>query len=86
MTLEDPVEDPGVVVPPPLTLAPVVAPIVVTELAAAVDGVDVERVLGVQVVGAEAVVVAGFAATPAVDAAAAAAPFCNADIKLTAKF
>lgn len=89
VTLEDPVvvfavEDPGVVVTPPLTLAPVVAPTLVTELAAAVDAVEVEWVLAVVVVAAEAVVVAGFAAAPAVDDDAAS--FCNADIKLTAKF
>lgn len=81
MTLEDPVvvevvvEDAvGVVVTPPLTLAPVEAPTLVTEHVAAVD---VERVLAV-------VVAAGFAAAPAVNNDDDdAAPFCNADIKLT---
>lgn len=71
--------DPVVVVTPPLALGPVVAPILVTEIAAAGDAVDVDRTLEV-VLAAGAVVVAGFAATPAVDDDAA--PFCNADIKL----
>lgn len=83
VTLEDPVgvevvvEDAvWVVVTPPLTLAPVEAPTLVTEHVAAVD---VERVLAV-------VVAAGFAAAPAVNNDDDAAPFCNADIKLTPIF
>lgn len=82
MTLEDPVvvevavEDPVVVVlTPPLTLAPVDAPTFVTELVAAVERV------AVVVMPAEAVVVAGFAAAPAVDDDDDAVPFCNVDIK-----
>lgn len=57
-------------VTPPLTLAPVAGPTLDTEL----DAVDGEWILAV-------VVVAGFAAAPAVDDDKAA-PFCNADIKL----
>lgn len=85
MTLEDPVvvevAVEGVVVvvgTPPLSLTPVETPTLVTELVAAVG---VEPVLAV-VLAAEALVVAGFAAASAVDDDAA--PFCNADIKLTA--